>query len=99
MRSLHPSENVVIPRSCYRELDQPDNCFPSSVRFEINYKYFFDRFSGILPQNSGTVTIPFWKQANRSIKQETFVLFFKEQRVPSPIWNTRACPSVLNRPL
>lgn len=78
VRSLHPSENVVIPCGCYRELEQPDNCFPSSARFEINYKYFFDRFSGILPQNSGTVTIPFWKQANRSIKQEIFFLRNRE---------------------
>lgn len=88
MRSLHPSENVVIPRGCYRELEQPDNCFPSSVRFEINYKYFFDRFSGILPQNSGTVTIPFWKQANRSIKQEMrvgFLFFFLRNREFPPL--------------
>lgn len=56
-------------------------------------------FSGILPQNSGTVTISFWKQSNRSIKKKCIFDSFslKEQNVLSNIWNICACPSILNR--
>lgn len=55
-------------------------------------------FSGILPQNSGTVTISFWKQSNRSIKKKCMFDSFslKEQNVLSNIWNICACLSVLN---
>lgn len=83
--SLHPLENVVLC-SCSNELSQPDNCFPSSARFAVIYKYFFDMFSGILPQNSVTVTVSFWKQSNRSIRKKCIFDSFslKKQNV-SPI--------------
>lgn len=54
---LHPFENVILLCSCSKEFSYPDNCFASSLRFEVTYKYFFDMFSGILPQNSEVVTI------------------------------------------
>lgn len=56
-------------------------------------------FAGILPQNSGAVTISFWKQSNRSIKKKCIFASFslKEQSVLSNIWNICVCPSILNR--
>lgn len=53
-------------------------------------------FSGILPQNSGTVTISFWKQSNRSIKKKYIFDSFslKEQNVLYDIRNICACPCV-----